>query len=288
MQGIPRLRATVICEAEGHLLLVRLRDPKSGVVALYPPGGGIEDGETPAEAGERETFEEAGVRVRVDPKVELVDRYPFVWNGDEYDCTTHYFGAELDGPFLKSLGPVNDTEYNLGPAWVPTAEGLAQLAIFPAICAATRRVLGHARRARWRRDPKVNASPAGMLLVVHDHFRVAAGRLRLLVAEPGTLESGWLARTFRPLADMLHHHHHLEEMLLFHRIEEGPALTDDHKELTAAIDAVNEAFRTADAGAQAIVRRFDDVLVDHLDREEAILVPMLSALSQSEVAALFG
>lgn len=287
MAGNPRLRASVVCEAEGHLLVVRLRDPKTGVVALYPPGGAIEDGETPFETAERETREETGLRVRVDPKVELVDRYPFVWGGEEYDCTTHYFAAELDEPFVKLLGPVNDTDYNLGPAWVPADEALAELAQFPAICAATRRVLGQARRARWRRDPKVNASPAAMLLMVHDHFRVAAQRLLLLAEEPGTLESGWLARSFRPLADTLHHHHHLEEMLLFHRIAEGPALTSDHKELTAAIETVQAVCCTPSPSAFTTLHRFHDVLVDHLDREEAIVVPMLAALSPTEVAALF-
>ena len=58
-----------------------LRDPVSGVTAFFPPGGGVEPGESPAETARRETLEEAGLRVRVDPAAELVVTYPFRWAG---------------------------------------------------------------------------------------------------------------------------------------------------------------------------------------------------------------
>ncbi len=128
-----RVRGSAICLAEGHLLLVRLRDPVSGVEGLYPPGGKVEAGETAAEAARREMLEEAGVAVRIAPETELVDTYPFTWAGVLHLVTTHYFAASLEGPFDPVLPRVVDADYNLGAAWVPVAEALELLAVHPAI-----------------------------------------------------------------------------------------------------------------------------------------------------------
>ncbi len=135
----PRLRASAVCEAEGRLLLVRLRDPVSGEEALYPPGGAIEPGEAPEEAARRETLEETGVRVLVDPGRVLVDRYPFTWGGVLYDVTTHYFAATPEAPPVEQLPRVVDADYNLGAAWVPLDEALR--AIHPRVVDAVRAVL---------------------------------------------------------------------------------------------------------------------------------------------------
>ena len=128
-----RVRGSAICLAEGHLLLVRLRDPVSGVEGLYPPGGKVEAGETAAEAARREMLEETGVAVRIAPDSELVDTYPFTWAGVPHLVTTHYFAASLEGPFDPVLPRVVDADYNLGAAWVPVAEALELLAVHPAI-----------------------------------------------------------------------------------------------------------------------------------------------------------
>jgi 8-oxo-dGTP pyrophosphatase MutT (NUDIX family) len=136
-----RLRGSAICEAEGHLLVVRLRDPVSGVVALYPPGGGVEPGELPAETARRETLEETGLRVRVDADVGLVETYPFRWAGVDYEVTTHYYAAELEGAFTKAVPRVIDADYNLGAEWVPVAEALEAMAVNRGIASACARVL---------------------------------------------------------------------------------------------------------------------------------------------------
>lgn len=150
MPLVKRLRASVVCEAEGHLLVVRLRDPVSGVEGLFPPGGGIEAGESPAEAARRETLEETGLRVRVAPELHLVDTYPFRWAGVDYDVTTHYLAASLEGPFTLTLPRVEDAPYNLGASWVPTSEALEAMSIHDAIGAAVACVLRGARRAAGR------------------------------------------------------------------------------------------------------------------------------------------
>ncbi len=90
-----RQRASVLCVHEGKLLVVKLREPKTGVIRPYPPGGGIEPDETPERAAERETWEETGYRVRILPGSEVVRRYLYRWDGINVDVTTHFFRAEL-------------------------------------------------------------------------------------------------------------------------------------------------------------------------------------------------
>jgi 8-oxo-dGTP pyrophosphatase MutT (NUDIX family) len=140
-----RLRASAVCEAEGHLLVVRLRDPVSCLEALYPPGGAVEDGEAPAETARRETLEETGLRVRVDPNVQLVETYPFRWAGTDYDVTTHYFAATLEDVFDLIPPKVIDAPYNLGASWIPVDEACEAMAVHPAIASAVARVLRLAR-----------------------------------------------------------------------------------------------------------------------------------------------
>ena len=120
---------------------MRLRDPVSGFEALYPPGGGIEEGETPAEAARREGLEETGLALRIDPAICLVDTYPFTWAGEDRLVTTHYFAASLESPFDPVVPSVNDAEYNLGASWLPVPEALAAIALNPGIAAACERVI---------------------------------------------------------------------------------------------------------------------------------------------------
>ena len=143
--GKLRLRASVVCEAEGHLLVVELRDPVTGIAALFPPGGGVEPGESPADTALRETLEETGLHVRIDASIELVRRYPFRWAGIDYDVTTHYFAATLVGPFELVIPAVVDASYNLGASWLPAARALVALGANPEIADAVAHVLRLAR-----------------------------------------------------------------------------------------------------------------------------------------------
>jgi 8-oxo-dGTP pyrophosphatase MutT (NUDIX family) len=270
----PRLRASAICELDERVLLVRLQDPSTKVVSLFPPGGAIEAGETPAEAARREALEETGLRVRVDSTVEVVDRYPFLWAGDEYDVTTHYLGAVLEDPSRSTIGPVVDADFNLGAEWVPTSDALDALAVHPAIARSVARVLHRVRRPSWQRHPNIGG-PASMLLSIHDQFRRHTQHL----LEIDRREA--VARAFAPLAQVLHHHHHAEEAKLFPFVTRrvGPSaarLTSDHEELTRAIEEVEEGY------APEAVARFATVLGDHLDREELIVVPVLLSMTPME------
>jgi len=279
-----RLRASTVCRAEGRLLVVRLRDPVSGVEAMYPPGGAVEANETPSEAAARETLEETGIRVRVDEPSLSVVRYPFRWAGEDFDVTTHYFAADLEAPFVETLPPVEDAPYNLGASWMPPSDALeAMPRVIARPVAAILRVQSH---AAWNRHPNI-AGPAGTLLAIHDRFRAASRQLLALSAKVDPSGLGRLARAFAPFAETLHHHHHAEEAMLFPALGSPQRLVDDHETLTRAIAALEQSLVAGGdvARAQEAASELDHVLVTHLDREEEVTVPQLLALSPEEAWA---
>lgn len=256
--GKPRIRASVVCEAEGHLLLVQLRDPTTKAVHYYPPGGGIEPGESPAQTAERETLEETGLHVRVEPSLELVDRYPFTWDGVDYDCTTHYLAAtlinEAVGRFDPAIAPVKDAAYHEGAAWLPSEKGLQELAVHPRIGAAVSRLLGRARRFAWHRDPEL-PDDVQTLIAVNDGLRSTAERLRTILEREPQLDLAWMIRMFEPLANLVRQ--------------------PSHAALQPEVDAAIAGLRTAATHSDAlfVLRRFEDNLTDFLDRNEGRLIP---------------
>ena len=68
---IPRIRASAVCVVHEHLLVVRLRDPATGAILHFIPGGKVEPGERPAHAAAREVLEETGLEVGIDEASEL-------------------------------------------------------------------------------------------------------------------------------------------------------------------------------------------------------------------------
>lgn len=135
-----RVRASVVCIARGRLLCVRLRDPKSGVARLFPPGGAIEPGESPSAAAERETLEETGLRVTTAAQRGQVVRYPYTWNGVLRRVTTHFFPAELQSD-PEHAAPVHDASYHEGVVWLPLDQLDRELGFEPAILQAVRALL---------------------------------------------------------------------------------------------------------------------------------------------------
>lgn len=278
-----RLRASAVCASEGKLLVVRLRDPVSGVEAMFPPGGAVEAGETPSAAAIRETLEETGLQVRVVETTEQVERYPFRWAGEDVDVTTHFFVAELDEPFVANPAPVEDASYNLGARWMPVSDALEAMPVIVATPVAT--LLRTRNHAAWRAHPNI-AGPAGTLLGIHDQFRAASRRLLAFAEEATPADLPHLRRAFAPLAETLHHHHHAEEAMLFPAIDAPQRLAEDHETLTRAISELESSFTVDVARMREAAAKLDRVLVTHLDREECDVVPFLLSMRPHEAWSL--
>jgi 8-oxo-dGTP diphosphatase len=71
--------------ADERVLLVEIENPDSQWRGWILPGGGLDKGESPRAALERELWEELGVRLPGEPKLVAVRRKCFPWQGKIFD-----------------------------------------------------------------------------------------------------------------------------------------------------------------------------------------------------------
>ncbi|WP_449537715.1 NUDIX hydrolase [Ferdinandcohnia sp. Marseille-Q9671] len=102
--------AAIIVDNQKVVLIERNRD---GQIYYVFPGGGVEIGETPELAAEREAFEELGVKVKVNECFHKVE-----YNGTQYFFLT----TIIDGEIGTGMGQeFTDSKRNRGtyePMWV--------------------------------------------------------------------------------------------------------------------------------------------------------------------------
>jgi 8-oxo-dGTP pyrophosphatase MutT (NUDIX family) len=89
----------LLLDPAGLVLLIHERI-EHGLTHWLTPGGGLEPGETPAQAARREVLEETGLSVDIaaDAASVLVTRRAWSWAGVDYDQVDHYFVARVAGP----------------------------------------------------------------------------------------------------------------------------------------------------------------------------------------------
>jgi tRNA(adenine34) deaminase len=137
-----RVRASAVVEHQGLLLTFRAVDPTTKREYLFLPGGGIEPDETAPEAAARETFEETGFQIHVDPMSAVDREYLFFWNGEDYDCLTIFYRGYLASPLASLQAPeVDDADYNLGVVWLPVDQIPSAFAYSQEILAAVQELL---------------------------------------------------------------------------------------------------------------------------------------------------
>jgi 8-oxo-dGTP pyrophosphatase MutT (NUDIX family) len=117
-----RAAVRIIClDALSRVLLLHWQDPADGNLLWEPPGGGIEEGETPFDSARRELVEETGL----DPTA-IIDNAVGVyrdvkWNGKRFVGTEPFYLARYaeEAPELSRLGLLEHELRDLrGHAWL--------------------------------------------------------------------------------------------------------------------------------------------------------------------------
>jgi ADP-ribose pyrophosphatase len=141
----PRVAVGAVVFHEDRVLLVkRGRPPSRALWAI--PGGGVDLGETLAQAAEREVFEETGVRIRAGAPVYTFDHIERDGAGR---VRFHYVIVDLGGEYID--GDIRPGDDALAVRWV-AAEELPRLEVSARTLALLNRRFGFGPGAPGDRD----------------------------------------------------------------------------------------------------------------------------------------
>ena len=115
-------------------LVAEIQDPQTNLVLHRPPGGGIEEGETPEQALRRELREELRITLTAVLEVGTVDHVWF-WNGREVRERAWLFRASSSDDARLSRGEcphlIEADGQCIKTVWRPIEENIASL---PPLC----------------------------------------------------------------------------------------------------------------------------------------------------------
>ena len=129
-----RQAALCLIRHRDAFLVAELRDPQTNLVLHRPPGGGIEEGETPEQALRREVREELGITLTAVLELGAVDHVWF-WKGREVRERAWLFLASSSDDARLSRGECPElTEADgqrIRTVWRPIEVNIATL---PPLC----------------------------------------------------------------------------------------------------------------------------------------------------------
>ena len=129
-----RQAALCLIQRGNAFLVAEIQDPQTNLVLHRPPGGGVEEGETPEQALRRELREELGITLTAVLELGTVDHVWF-WNGREVRERAWLFLASSSDDARLSRGECPELAeadgQRIQTVWRPIEENMASL---PPLC----------------------------------------------------------------------------------------------------------------------------------------------------------